>query len=95
MIHYRQHRPAYFEGFENQEGDVPDFEQLLKMEFVNNFGLDPKFHRYSIGSSIETPRGEMSTLMAEYNEGKKWLVVAYLWPQDEDELEALPKWEPK
>lgn len=93
MIHYRQHRPAYFEGFENEEGNVSDLEQLLKIDFINNFTTDPNFRRFSIGSGVETPTGFMTTLMAEYREGKEWWVVAYLWPQDADELEALPKWE--
>lgn len=92
MIHYRQHRPAYFEGFENEEGNVPNLEQLLKIDFINNFSTDPNFHRYSLGSSIETPTGFMITLMAEYKEGFEWWVVAYLWPQDREELEPLPQW---
>jgi hypothetical protein len=93
MIHYRQHRPAYFEGFENLEGDVPNVERLLEIEFIKNFGTLPNFHRFSFGSGIETPTGWMVTLMAEYREGYEWWVVAYLWPQHRDELEGLPKWE--
>jgi hypothetical protein len=95
MIHYRQHRPVFFEGYENEEGDIPDLERLLELNFIKNFGTLPNFHRFSVGSTVETPTGGMITLMAEYREGKEWWVVAYLWPQDRDELEGLlPKWKP-
>jgi hypothetical protein len=93
MIHYRQHRPAFFEGFENLEGDVPDVDRLLEIEFIKNFSTLPNFHRFSVGSTVQTPKGLMNTLMAEYREGYEWWVVAYLWPHDE--LEPLPKWEAK
>jgi hypothetical protein len=97
MIHYRQHRPAFFEGFTNEEGDLPDLDEVLKLEFVNNFSLSPKFHRFSIGSEVASSplySGWMTTLMAEYREGREWWVVAYLWPEDRSELNSLPKWEP-
>lgn len=92
MIHYRQYRPAFFEGFENEEGEVANVEELLKLEFVHNFWLSPKFHRFSIGTGIETPSGWMVTLMAEYRQGYEWWGVAYLWPQHREELEPLPQW---
>jgi hypothetical protein len=97
MIHYRQHRPAFFEGFENLEGDVANLEELLKLDFVANFTELPDFHRFSIGTEIDSPEhhGILCTLMAEYKEGYGWWVVAYLWPQDRDELEGLPKWKAK
>jgi hypothetical protein len=96
MIHYRQHRPGFFEGFTNEEGDLPDLDEVLKLEFVNNFSLSPKFHRFSIGTPTASPQhsGWMTTLMAEYREGREWWVVAYLWPEDREELNSLPKWEP-
>lgn len=94
MIHYRQYRPAFFEGFDTEEGDVANCDELLKLGFISQFA-DHRLHRFSIGSGVETPIGRLVTLMAEYKKGTEWWVVAYLWPETSEELAALPKWEPK
>jgi hypothetical protein len=97
MIKYRQHRPTFFEGFENLEGEVADLEELLKIEFIANFTTGPGFYRFSRGSEVDSPEqyGLLCTLMAEYKEGFEWWVVAYLWPEKAEELAGLPKWEAK
>lgn len=95
MIRYRQYRPAFFDGFTNEEGETSDCTDLLNRDFVANFANRFDFYRFSIGSSVETPTGAMCTLMAEYKEGREWWVVAYLWPEYSEELAALPKWKPR
>ena len=37
MATIRQHRPAYFTGYENQTVEFNSLEELLKIEFVDNF----------------------------------------------------------
>jgi hypothetical protein len=97
MIKYRQHRPTFFEGFENLEGEVANLEELLKLEFITNFTQTPGFHRFSRGTEVDSPEhhGILCTLMAEYQGGYEWWVVAYLWPGTAEELAGLPRWEAK
>ena len=77
-----QHRPAFFEGFENEVIEVNTKEELLNIKFIKNFSEQPNFYRYSITDNC---------LMAEFENGKKWWVVAHL--EDFDSLD-LPKWQP-
>lgn len=89
MIRYRQYRPAFFEGFVNEEGTVETLAELLALEFVQNFARY-NFTRFSLSDERMTPASPIN-LMAEYRDGKEWWVVALLWPDGELDL---PKWEP-
>lgn len=91
MILYRQYRPAFFEGFENIEGVADDTDELLATNFIARWGEHPGFHRFSLSHENQEPP---FNLMAEYNEGKEWWVVALLWPEHNNEL-TLPDWEPR
>jgi len=79
---FREHRPGYFTGFENQSYDVKDFNEVLQIPFVKNFSEDKGFYSYAV-SVITEPEYRL-TLMAlynwddEYNGCKTWLVVGYL-----------------
>ena len=87
-MHVTQYRPAYFEGFENEEHDVSTLEELLALPFVKNFAEGPPneaFHQFSLDDN---------RLMAEYKRGKIWWVVAFL--DDPAPIRGgLPKWEPR
>jgi len=95
----RQYRPTFFEGFENWEGQVNSWPELVALKWVENFATQPKFHRFSLHRHYydEPDEKNWHHLMAEYNEGREWWIVANLIGTD-SELEALrilPEWEPK
>lgn len=78
-----QHRPAYFSGFENEESKFNSLEELLNIQWIKNWKDHDNFHRFSISDY---------DLMAEFNEGKEWWVIAYL--DDISTLKDLPIWKP-
>ena len=84
-----QHRPAFFEGFDNEVNEFSTTEELLNIPFVKTFGEEPDFFQYSV--SPRTGEWAKSLLMAEYKNGTVWWVVGRL-----DSLEGitLPEWEP-
>jgi len=79
---FREHRPGYFSGFENQTYDVKDFNEVLEIPFVKKFSEDKGFYSYAV--SVNTEPEYKLTLMAlynwddEYNGCKTWWVVGYL-----------------
>ena len=79
---FREHRPGYFTGFENQTYNVKDFNEVLEIPFVKNFSESTGFYSYAV--SVNTEPEYKLTLMAlynwddEYNGCKTWLVVGYL-----------------
>ncbi len=83
MIHYQQHIPGFVSGAEKEEGSAPDLASLLGLEFIRQRQGLGGFKRWSMSDN---------SLMAEYNDGKFW-VVAHLNPDSPDELSSLPKWE--
>jgi len=93
----RQYRPAFFEGFENWEGQVNSWPELVALKWVENFALQPKFRQFSLHRHYyDEPDGVVSWhhLMAEYDDGREWWIVANLIGTKE-ELEAfnaLPNW---
>jgi hypothetical protein len=97
MIHVKQYRPAFFEGFTDQEANVRTPEELLALEWVSNFmrGSAEKFYRFSI-SHPYTEYPTYHNLMAEYDEGRRWLVVANLsGDPEEDFFKYFPTWHPR
>jgi hypothetical protein len=92
MNKIKQHRPAYVSGYEDAVVSFTTTEELLNIDFVKNFAKDiggDTFYRFSI-SPADSP-GVRQTLMAEYNNGKKWWVVGFL---DTNEGITLPQWSP-
>jgi hypothetical protein len=88
MPKIRQYRPAFFDGFKNEDRPFKSTKELLKIPFVKNFSADKDFFQYS----IEKEPSE-TTLMAEFKKGYEWLVVGFIVPS-RSKVE-LPKWEPK
>lgn len=98
MATIKQHRPAYFSGFDNEEKSFSSLEELLNIEFVNSFKLlpngelNPDFHQYSISKEqSHIPNG--CILMAEYKKGLEWWVIGYI--NDNEIIKELPIWKPK
>lgn len=89
----KQYRPGYFTGYENKVENFNSLNELLAIDFVDNFKNTPElssFHQFSISE----PSDDTMILMAEYEEGKIWWVVGYL--SDAKEIvKDLPAWVPK
>lgn len=75
----RQHRPAFFEGFENETVPFDSLEELVKIPWITNFLKSPNFHQFSASDNM---------LMAEYRGGREWWVVGFL----KNPVDGLPKW---
>lgn len=92
MIHVRQYRPAFFEGFENWEGEVETLEELLAIDFIKHWASGPEFSRFSL-SHPGFFESELYNLMAEIRDNEEWWVVALLKiPPGDSILKELPEW---
>lgn len=85
----KQYRPDFMSGWKNEEIQFETKEELLNIDWVNNFtkpqfGIDT-FYRFSISKGY--------VLMAEYEEGQAWYVVGYI--SDSEVINQFPKWERK
>lgn len=91
----KRHFPASFRDF--AEGEIidfdinPDVNELLGLEFIKSVNTvdDASFYRFSLGN-LGYSKFPI-TLMAEYDGGKKWYVIARL----EHMIDGLPEWHPK
>ena len=91
-----QYRPAYFSGVENLDVPFDTIDELLAIPFVANFAKNPTFYRFSVLNEDGGWNGwngraypPKTTLMAEFEDGKVWRVVAFC-----DERVNLPEWHP-
>lgn len=79
---FREHRPSYVTGVENQIYKVENFNEVLEIPFVEHFSKGKGFYSYAV--SVDTEPEYRLTLMAlynwddEYNGCKTWWVVGYL-----------------
>lgn len=104
MIHFRIHVPRYIELTERQskmlEGHYESPADILTLDTVQVFTRDPEF--YQLSQMIDSPT---TTLMAEYDQGRRWLVVGYAYEiieyHEEDKRTVyrqvdfkLPEWKP-
>jgi len=96
----KQYRPGFFTGFENAEKEFNSLEELLALDFVDNFKklpantnreLDPHFHQFSISSMSDKLNVDFpNVLLAEYDGGKTWWVVGYI--NETEIVKQLPVW---
>ena len=92
MIHYKRYRPAFFEGFTSEEGEVETVAELLSIPWIDSWSKEPGFHQFSLSRDDLYPTN--GNLMAELDDGYLWWVVAKVW-DDDIELCSLPLWESK
>lgn len=90
MIRAIQHVPGFFLDAVTPApvAEVADAEALLALPWVQRWSQGPGFYRFS-ESPGETMDFETRLLMAEFDEGRKWWVVAYL----RGDRTNLPVWE--
>jgi hypothetical protein len=84
-MHVRQHIPNSVSGVERAIAEVSSTEELLALPWVVSRTTIPKFYRFSVNRDDDE-----DTLMAEYDEGRSWWVVAFV-----DGRLDLPEWTPK
>ena len=103
----RQHIPGFVDN-DPVITEVDSATQLLALPFVQNwkhgppFLSDKGFHRFSVhrnywGNTEQDPKTQqIHLLLAEFDQGYQWWVVANLTGSDSlDVLRDLPDWEAK
>jgi hypothetical protein len=97
----RQHIPSFFEGFEPRRTYVFNTEDLEGLEFIRHWSEEQMFHRFAVHRHYFHRHGhgedeDVHLMLAEFDGGKQWWVIAYL--EGDDSLEILakyPEWEVK
>ena len=87
-----QYRPNFFSGFEKKENYFSNTKELLNIEWIKDFSNHNNFHTFSLNRD-KTMNNH--TLMAEYDNGCKWYVVAFIKEKNIKDLNDLIEWKPK
>lgn len=92
----RQHVPSFVDGVDPEKTYVFSPEELERLEFVRRWKDQQMFYRFAIHRHYYQSSGEDTHLMlAEFDHGKQWWVVAYLRGPDSLKILAkYPDWEP-
>jgi len=87
-----EHHPAYVEGFPRWQGEVKSLLELVNIKFIERWVMQPNFYRLSLSRN---PHGTSNyhLLMAEFDGGKVWWVVAKLEGEDLSPFSGLPSWQ--
>lgn len=81
-----EHKPVHNSGTGAETVEFNSTKELLSIDFVNGHSRHPDFYRYSIHRSADI----RIPLLAEYENGKKWIVIGFL-EGDVNKIE-LPDW---
>ena len=85
-----QHIPSFVDGITPIEAEVNTLAELEALEFVERWKKRATFHRLSIHWDYAD---HTHLLMAEFEEGRRWWVVAKLIGEDAQMCAPLPGWE--
>lgn len=80
MIKVRKYYPSFCEGFDSPIVAVNSMQELLIIPFLQDF-VSPSFYKFSISENY---------IMAEYDKGEDWRVVAIIL--EGQESINLPVW---
>ena len=83
MIEIKQHIPTFVDGVDRKRARIACAGDLDSIDWIESWRRDPGFRQFS----VVRDRYENPTLMAEFHDGKFW-VVAYL----SEDLPELPSW---
>lgn len=86
----KRYRPDFFEGWEDEVICFNTLEELINTSWVTSFSNHPNFYRFSISRKYAPSKSIY--LMAEYDNGRKWYVVAIISEYDLELLKDLPEW---
>lgn len=71
-------------------------EELFNIDWVKNFAKRENFHRFSMSRQKgDWPRKPQHSLMAEYDNGYEWWVVAHIRDKDISAIDDIPNIEYK
>ena len=87
----RQHIPSFVDGVEPAKTYVFNAEALEKLEFIHRWSEQQMFYRFAVHRNYFD---DMHLMLAEFDGGKHWWVIAYL--KGDDSLKILakyPEWE--
>jgi hypothetical protein len=91
-----QYRPNFFSGFEQEQNNFDNTQKLLNIEWVKSFSNHDNFHRFSLSRDENKYGGKpQHSLMAEYNNGFEWWVVAMIRDENISGIDDIPEWEAK
>jgi hypothetical protein len=93
-LHIKQYRPAFFEGFTDEEADIETASELLALGFIDNWLKSPGFERFSI-SYPYSDYPLYHNLMAEFKNGEYWVVANIHGDPEHPFFRYFPKWVPK
>jgi hypothetical protein len=85
----REHIPGWASDFAPRYAQFSSIDELLDIEWVRKWKDIGQFDQFSISPSERGP----SSLMAEYEDGRKWWVIGFI--DRKDIPKQLPIWEPK
>jgi hypothetical protein len=86
-----EHHPAYVEGFKTWQGEVKSLPELVGLKFIERWVFEPRFYRFSLSRNTHGTSTH-HLLMAEFDRGKVWWVVARLEGEDFAPFAGLPEW---
>jgi hypothetical protein len=92
-VHVRQYRPAFFEGFEDWEGDVDTVQELCAIPFITRWATDPIFDHFEISHPYRD-YPSYHNLMAMLKNGEHWVVAQLHGDHDHPIFSAFPPWHP-
>ncbi len=91
MIIVKQYRPAFCDGYDNEQCEVETATEITGIPFVKSWSTDKMFHRFSVTTGIG-----QTCLVCEFDEGYKWYVVCIIeGATEEDLLTFYPKFKTK
>ena len=83
----KENIPGFVDGASPRQADFNTKEELLELDFVKSWSRGKGFHRFSL-----TDYGAgFKLLMAEFDGGKRWYVVGFIYP-GETTLD-FPEWD--
>jgi len=90
-----QYRPAYFEGYKNEENKFNSIDELLNIPWIKSFSKYDDFYQFSLERDKDGFYNFQHSLMAEFKKGKEWWVVGNINEKDIHLLDKMIEWKPR
>jgi hypothetical protein len=94
-VHIKQYRPAFFEGFTDEEADIETASELLALGFIDRWLKSESFERFAISQPYPDDYPSYHNLIAEFETGEHWVVANIHGDPEADFFKYFPKWVPK
>jgi len=94
-----QHIPNFCDEFKLAQSYFTNTKELLNIKWIKSFASDKNFYRFSIhrdvSEMLDKSDKPQHTLMAEYENGLTWWVIAFIRNKNISGINDLPEWKPK